>query len=258
VKRRRRRETGKNWVHVALASASRFVLDLRVGPRTKEVAVQLVASVGLCGDSATRGPAPLFLMDDHLPYPSAILEVFGTIRHGRRRGGRGRRKHPRLKPLKEILAGVVKKVRDASGRLLRVKTCALFGSKKAVIARVKELRIGETINTAHVERINATLRCQQARLTRRTRTLSRRRRFLQSSLWLWRDLYNWVRPHRSLGKETPAMAQGLSDRIWSVLDYVRRPVHVCDLMRDIWAESRQIVVTSALEAKKRLKTVPTS
>jgi hypothetical protein len=54
------------------------------------------------------------------------------------------------------------------------------------------------------------------------------------------------------------MAQGLADRIWSVWNYVTRPVHVCDLMREIWAESRQIVVTSALEAKKRLETVPTS
>jgi hypothetical protein len=249
---------GRNWVHVALAAVSRFVLDLRVGPRTKEVAVQLVASVGLCGDSAIRGPAPLFLMDDHLPYPAAILEVFGVIRHGRRRGRRGRRKHPRLKPPKGMLAGVVKKVRDATGRLLRVRTCALFGSKKAVIARVKELGIGETINTAHVERINATMRCQQARLTRRTRTLARRRRYLQWSLWLWRDLYNWVRPHRALGEQTPAMAQGLSDRTWSVWDYVRRPVHVCGLMRDVWAERRENLVTSALEAKNRRKTVPTS
>jgi hypothetical protein len=258
VKRRKRREMGRNWVHVALASESRFVLDLRVGPRTKEEAVQLVASVGLCGQSATKGPAPLFLVDDHLPYPSAILEVFGKIQYGRRRGGRGRRKHPRLKPTEGMLAGVVKKVRDATGNLLGVKTRALFGSKKAVVARVKELGLGETINTAHVERINGTMRCQQARLTRRTRTISRRTRFLQWSLWLWRDLYNWVRPHRSLNEQTPAVAQGLADRIWSVWKYVCRPVHVCGLMRDIWAESRKTVVTSALEAKNCLVTVPTS
>jgi hypothetical protein len=75
---------------------------------------------------------------------------------------------------------------------------------------------------------------------------------------LWRDLYNWVRPHGALAKQTPAMAEGLADRIWSVWNYVTRPVHVCDLMREIWAETREIVVTSALEARKRLKTVPTS
>lgn len=256
MKRRQRREMGRNWVHVALASVTRFVLDLRVGPRTKETAVQLTASVALCGASTSRSP-PLFLVDDHLPYPAAILEVYGKIRHGRRRGGRGRRKHPRLKPPQGMLAGVVKKIRDANGNLLGVKTRGLFGSKQAVVQRVKELGIGETINTSHVERINGTLRCQQARLTRRTRTISRKTRFLDWSLQLWRDLYNWVRWHRSL-QQTPAMAQGLTDHVWSVWEYVRYPVHVADLMRDIWAEERKNAVTSALERKKRLETVPTS
>lgn len=249
---------GRNWVHVALASVTRFILDLRVGPRTKDVAVQLVASVALCGASATGCQPPLFLVDDHLPYPSAILDVYGQVQHGRRRSGRGRRKHPRLKPPPGLLAGVVKKVRDASGKLLRVSTRGLFGSKKAVVRRIQELEIGETINTAHIERLNGTMRCQQARLTRRTRTVSRRRRFLQWSLWLWRDLYNWTRPHGSLPQQTPAMAEGLTDHPWSVWDYVRYPVHVSDLQRAIWAEDRQNAITSALEDRNRLKPVPIS
>lgn len=257
MKPRRRREMGKNWVHVALAAVTRFVIDLRVGPRTKELAVQLVASVALCAPAAESRP-PLFLVDNHLPYPSAILEVYGKVQHGRRRGGRGRRKHPRLKPPDELLAGVVKKVRDATGNLLGVKTRRLFGSKKALVKRIQQLGIGETINTAHVERLNGTLRCQQARITRRTRTISRHTRFLQWSLWLWRDLYNWTRLHGSLPQQTPAMAQGLADRLWSVGDYVRYPVHVSDLIQAIWAEDRQIAATSALEYQNHLKTVPTS
>lgn len=248
---------GKNWVHTALASVSRFLIELQVGPRTKEMAVQLVASVALCGVSASGTP-PLFLMDDHLPYPSAILDVYGCVKHGRRRGGRGRRKHLRLKPPNGLLAGVVKKVRDARGNLLRVSTRRLFGAKKAIVSRIQELGLGQTINTAHVERLNGTLRCQQARLTRRTRTISRRTRFLQWSLWLWRDLYNWVRLHRSLDTQTPAMAEGLTDHAWSVSEYVRYPVHVSDLMRDVWADNRQNAVTSALNQKKPRETVPIS
>jgi IS1 family transposase len=254
--RKSRRETGTNWVHVALAAVSRFVIALQVGPRTKAMAVELVASVAVCATSAGGSP-PLFLVDDDLPYRSAILEVYGQVKHRRRRRGRGRRKHPGLKPPDGLLAGVVKKVRDATGHLLRVTTRGLFGAKKTVVARVQELGLGDTINTAHVERLNGTLRCQQARLTRRTRTISRRRRFLQWSLWLWRDLYNWSRPHRTLG-QTPAMAEGLTDHAWSVSDYVRYPVHVSDLMRDIWADDRQNVITSALNRKKPRETVPTS
>lgn len=257
MKRRRRRPMGKNWVHAALASTSRFVIDLRVGPRTKETAVDLVSSVALCGHSP-NAPPPLFLVDDHLPYPSAILEVYGTIQHRRRRQGRGRRKHPRLKPPPGMLAGVVNKVRDAAGNLVRVTRRGLFGSKRAVVERVRELGIGETIHTAHIERLNGTLRGQQARLARRAPTLSRRRRRLQWSLWLWRDQYNWTRPHRAFRHQTPAMAQGLTDHVWSVGDYLRYPVHVDDLQRTIWAEIRQLVRTSALNDQNALKLMPTS
>jgi IS1 family transposase len=247
---------GRNWVHAAIASVSRFVIDLRVGPRTKETAVDLVGSVALCGGSAHASP-PLFLVDDHLPYPSAILEVYGQVQHRRRRTGRGRRKHPRLKPPPGLLAGVVKKVRDAGGNLLRVARRGLFGSKRAVIARIQKLEIGETIHTAHIERLNGTLRVQQARLARRTQTLSRRRRRLQWSLWLWRDWYNWVRLHRSLPCQTPAMAQRMADHAWSVGEYLRHPVHVDDLQRALWADERQIAITPALNDQKRLKVMPT-
>ena len=54
-----------------MAVTSRFLVDLRVGPRTLEVAKQLVASVAL----ACFGNLPLLLIDDHLPYPAAILKL---------------------------------------------------------------------------------------------------------------------------------------------------------------------------------------
>lgn len=248
---------GKNWVHVALAASSRYVLDVRLGPRTKETAVDLVASVALCGSSHEQ-PPPLFLVDDHLPYPSALLEVYGRVKFRRRRQGRGRLKHPRLAPPRGLLAGVVRKVRDAKGNLLGVKTHGLFGSKRAVVQRVQELGIGETIHTAHIERLNGTLRTQQSRLHRRTGGMSRRRRFLNWSLQLWDNLYNWTRPHGSLCGATPAMQEGLTDHVWSVQEYINVPVHVSDLQRESWAEDRKTVTTSALTARNLHKPVPPS
>jgi hypothetical protein len=235
---------------------SRFLIDLRVGPRTLEVAKQLVASVALCGG---REPWPLLLLiDDHLPYPAAILEVFGVVQRRRRPSRRGRKRHPRLKAPEGLWVGVVQKVRDAAGKLLRVKTRALFGRRKAIRQRVQELGIGQEINTAHVERLNGTVRGQQARLQRRTRQGSRGESWLQWSLWLWRDLYNWVRVHGSLGGRTPAQAQGLSERVWSVQEYLRYPVHVSDLQRAIWAEEREKALTSALDQRKPKKPLPSS
>ena len=216
---------------------------------------ELLASVAEC---CTTGPLPLLLMDNHLPYPGAILRVFGQVLHGRRRRGRGRRKRPRLKPPPGLLAGVVLKVRDARGNLLSVRTRALFGRLRDIRRRVGELGIGRGINTAHVERLNGTIRGHVARLARRTRNGSRRRRTLQWALWLWRDLYNWTRAHGSLQGRSPAMALGLTERLWTVRHYVNYPVHVSDLQRDLWAEHRQELLTSALEARKRKKQLPTS
>jgi hypothetical protein len=234
---------------------SRFLIDLRLAPRTLESAAELVASVGAC---CVGGCLPVLLIDNHLPYPAAILQVFGQVLHGRRRRGHGRHKRPRLKPPPGLLVGVVKKIRDATGNLLRVRTGAVFGRLKDICQRIRDLDIGQGINTAHIERINGTIRGQIARLGRRTRNGSRRRRTLQWALWLWRDLYNWVRPHGSLDRCTPAMALGLANDLWDVRRYVEYPVHVSELQRELWAEQRQILLTSALEAQERPKCLPTS
>ena len=234
---------------------SRFLIDLRVGPRTLEVARQLVASVALCCHGSAA--LPMLLIDNHLPYPAAILDVFGQVKHRRRRGGRGRRKHPRLKSPPGLLVGVVHKIRDATGNLLRVRTYALHGRLKEIRTRIAELGIGRQINTSHLERLNGTLRGQQTRLARRTRNVSRTEAALTWALWLWRDLYNWVRLHRSLGC-TPAMAQRLSDHAWSVREYVCHPVHVSELDCMLHDEERQNALTSAIDRYRRQNPLPTS
>ena len=154
--------------------------------------------------------------------------------------------------------GIVRKVRDDAGNLVKVRRKAFAGTLRQIEARIRDLGIGTRINTSYIERFNGTLRGQQARLTRRTPHGSRRSDLLQKALHLWRDLYNWVRPHRSLQGCTPAMALGLADHVWSVVEYVCHPVHVSKLQRDIWAEERNAAQESALDAYKRKRTLPTS
>jgi len=238
-----------------MAAASRFVIDMRLGPRTFETACQLVASVAIC----CKEILPVLLIDEHPPYPAAILQVFGKIKHRRRRKkGRGRKRKPTLKPPPGLLVGVVKKIRDAKGRLLEVTSYALFGRLKEIEGCIRRLKIGCKINTSYLERLNGTLRGQQARLARRTRNGSRLDCALQWSLWLWRDLYNWTRPHRSLDGRTPAMCLGLAKGIWTALRYVCYPVHVSDLMRDNWAEQRKRALESPLDVYQRKKSLPIS
>jgi hypothetical protein len=240
-------------VHVALAAATRFVLDIRLGPRTLETAKETLATVG---QYHRPGDELLLTMDNHRPYPQAILQIFGQQRFRRRRRGRGRRKYPDLKPPPGLAVGIVKKIRDASGNLVRVKTRRLFGRLKDIRRHIGKLKLGQQINTSHVERLNGTLRNQQARLTRRTRTVSRNPSLLQCALWLWRDLYNWTRPHHSLRHQTPAMAQGLSEQAWSVVEYVRYPVHAGEFQRVLWDEERENLLTHGVYRKKPPNPLP--
>lgn len=141
---------------------------------------------------------------------------------------------------------------------MKVSTKALFGKKKEIEKHIQKLGIGRKINTSHMERLNGTIRGQQTRLARRTRNGSHLEIMLQYSIWLWRDLYNWTRVHYSLLDETPAMALGLTDEVWTVRKYILYPVHVSALQRLDWAEQRNSVLESAIDVYKRNKALPIS
>ena len=81
---------------------SRFLLESIIGPRTLANAMELTASIAVYSKDREF---PLILIDDHLPYPRAILQVFGQIKHGRRKNGRGQLKYPRLKPPENLRTG---------------------------------------------------------------------------------------------------------------------------------------------------------
>jgi IS1 family transposase len=240
---------------VALAAAQRFVIELRLGPRTLESARELLASVANC----CRPAQPLLIeADEHRPYPQAILDLFGVTRFRRRRHGHGRFKHPDLKPPPGLLAGLVHKVRDACGNILQVKTRRLFGRRRDMVKLLHRLKLGRRINTGHIERLNGTMRTQQTRLARRTRNVSHAARVLQWALWLWRDHYHWVRIHHSLNGCTPAMAIGLAQQVWTVHDYVCYPVHVATWQRALWSDYRKKLLTTGLNGKKHCKPLPMS
>jgi hypothetical protein len=98
-------------------------------------------------------------------------------------------------------------------------------------ARVETLRRRSqghgVINTAYIERLNATFRECLASLTRRGRALARRVQTLQHGMYLIGTVYNFCTYHESLrlatpgaGRQcvprTPAMAAGITDHAWSV------------------------------------------
>ncbi len=73
------------------------------------------------------------------------------------------------------------------------------------------------ISTSLIERQNLTMR----RFTRLTNGFSKKVENMRAAVSLHFAHYNFVRVHRSL-RVTPAMAAGVSDRLWSLEELVDR------------------------------------
>jgi transposase-like protein len=99
------------------------------------------------------------------------------------------------------------------------------------IARLRQLsqKVVGVINTAYIERLNATFRSRLAWLTRRSRTLAQQPETLTAGMYVVGCFYNLCDFHHSLRcqlavgrfghtwvQRTPAMAAGLTDRQWTV------------------------------------------
>lgn len=75
------------------------------------------------------------------------------------------------------------------------------------------------ISTSYIERQNLTMRMHMRRLTRLTNAFSKKLDNFTAAVGLHFAYYNFVRLHKSL-RMTPAMAGGVTDRIWTIRDLV--------------------------------------
>ncbi len=75
------------------------------------------------------------------------------------------------------------------------------------------------ISTSYVERQNLSMRMGNRRYTRLTNAFSRKIENHAASIALYYFAYNFVRIYRTL-RVTPAMAAGVTDRLWEVSDLV--------------------------------------
>src|SRR6266481_19128 len=229
-----RLERSPRWVWVAMDPESKLVLALDVGNRTLAMAQRLVHHVAqvLAPDCA-----PLFLTDGFREYLTALLTHYGQWVQPPRRQAHGPAPKPRWMPRPELLyAQVVKTVRRR--RLIRVVHRVVFGTRE----RINQVLAahGWQINTAFVERLNLTIRQHVAAVGRRVTTLCKGEDGLRQQLALYQVYYNFCLPHASFHMllpqpeltngsgsakrwqpRTPAMAAGLTDRVWSLREVLR-------------------------------------
>jgi transposase-like protein len=198
------------WMALAMVVRTRLWLGGEVSaPRDMPLIRRLIARVRRC---AAHRPL-LFCTDGLCSYIRAIRETF---RDPVRRGAHGR---PRLRPWRNVcLAQVVK--RYAQRRIVDIERRIVNGTPARVETLRRRAQGAGVINTAYIERLNATFRERLAALTRRGRALARRPLTLHHGMYLLGTVYNFCTPHASLSgggsATTPAMASGITDHCWSV------------------------------------------
>jgi len=225
----KRLERSPYWVWTAMDPTSKLLVVVEVGCRTLAMAQRVVHQV-----SQVLAPncVPLVLTDGLKDYATALLTHFGYWMHPERRQDKGPRPKPRWMPLPALLyAHVVKSYRRR--RLVGVTHRVVFGTRLAIEQSLA--KCGWTINTAFVERLNLDLRQRVAAIGRRVNTLCQGEAGLRDQLVLFQTYHNFVLPHASLRQPllipevtsgrgsvkvwrpcTPAMAAGLTDRVWSL------------------------------------------
>lgn len=102
------------------------------------------------------------------------------------------------------------------GPEVRYSPAACLGTQKHAITGCPDEK---HVSTSYVERANLTIRMSLRRFTRLTNAFSKKVENHTAALGLFHAHYNFCRIHRSL-RITPAMAAGVTGRVWEIADLV--------------------------------------
>jgi transposase-like protein/IS1 family transposase len=197
------------WMAMAMTVKTRLWLGGEVSEhRDMTLIRRLIERVRRC---ALHRPL-LFCTDGLSAYRRAIRETFRdpvpTAKSGR----------PRLRPWRNLLIAQVLK-RDEQRRVVETERRLVDGTPARVETLRRRSQGDGVINTAYLERLNATFRERLAPLARRCRGLARQTLRLHEGRFLVGTVYNFCTPHESLRraqKTTPAIAAGLTDHCWTM------------------------------------------
>jgi len=180
---------GDVYTWVALDAETKLVPSWYVGRRDAQCAMEFVKD--LASRLANRVQ---ITTDGHKPYLSAIEEAFGS----------------------DVDYAMLVKLYGAAPDEVRY-------SPANFVASVKERIVGnpdrDLVSTSYVERQNLTMRMSMRRFTRLTNAHSKKIENHIHAIALHYMYYNFARIHASL-RCSPAMAAGLSKKLWSIEDIV--------------------------------------
>ncbi|WP_431285885.1 IS1 family transposase [Humitalea sp. 24SJ18S-53] len=183
-------EAGDVWTWTALDADSKLILSWLVGGRDAGYATEFMQDV------ADRLANRVQLTTDgHKAYLEAVEGAFGAD---------------------VDYSQLIKLYGDAPGPAGRYSPADCTGIRKVRIEGNPDKR---HVSTSYVERQNLTMRMSMRRFTRLTNGFSKKAENHAHMVALYTVWYNFVRIHKTL-RCSPAMAAGVSDRLWSMEDVV--------------------------------------
>lgn len=180
---------GDVWTWTAIDADSKLVISYLSGGRDGEYALALM------DDLRSRLANRVQLTTDgHKAYLVAVEEAFGA----------------------DVDYAMLVKLYGAAPESAkgRYSPAECIGARKEAITGRPDIA---HVSTSYVERQNLTMRMQMRRFTRLTNGFSRKLENHHAVQALYFMFYNFARIHKTL-RMSPAMAAGVSDRLWSMED----------------------------------------
>jgi IS1 family transposase len=182
---------GDVWAFTAVDAATKLIPCFLIGPRDGGTATEFMQD--LAGRLASRVQ---LTTDGHKMYLSAVEDAFGGAID---------------------YAQLVKHYGAApEGPEVRYSPAECIGCERIGITGQPDPK---HVSTSYIERHNLTLRMSIRRYTRLTNAHSKKLRNHTAALGLFLCYYNFCRIHQTI-RCTPAMAAGVTARLWSIEDLV--------------------------------------
>ncbi|WP_299654609.1 IS1 family transposase [uncultured Jannaschia sp.] len=186
-------DAGDIWTWTAMDRDSKLMISYTVGDRSQATAREFMF------DLASRVAGRIQLTtDSHGAYLKAVTDAFsGDIDY----------------------AMLIKQYGDPTGTKgheRKYSPAECTGAYKEAIFGKADM---DQVGTSHVERQNLTMRMGMRRFTRLTNAFTKKAENHADAVALHFMHYNFCRTHKTL-RMTPAMAAGVTDRLWDVEDIV--------------------------------------
>ncbi len=179
------------WTWTALDADSKLIVSYLVGGRDAGYAQEFMQDVA--SRLATRVQ---LTTDAHRPYLAAVESAFGA----------------------DVDYAQLVKLYGAAPESAkgRYSPAECTGTRKT---RVEGNPNPAHVSASYVERQNLAMRVHMRRFTRLTNGCSKKATNHAHMVALYTTWYSWIRIHKTL-RVSPAMAAGISDRLWSMEDVV--------------------------------------